>query len=139
MARAKNRGLTYARRSTDKQEISLPRQLEWAIAAAQQHGVALDATLADLAHMQTQRLHSYKDIRLDDGITGSDLTRPGFVAFNRDALEDASVSHVFFYKRDRFARPDDATQAMQIEKKLLLAGITVVHSDGGTPPLRRGE
>ncbi|HEY7327797.1 MAG TPA: hypothetical protein VH592_09170 [Gemmataceae bacterium] len=30
-------------------------------------------------------------------------------------------------------------QAMHIEKKLLLAGITIVHSDDVTPPLRRGE
>ena len=43
MARTKNRGLLYARRSTDKQEISLPSQVEWAIAAADRHGVALDA------------------------------------------------------------------------------------------------
>jgi hypothetical protein len=139
MIRPKNRGLVYLRRSTDKQEISLPKQLEWAVAAAQQHGVALDAAVTDLAHMQALRLHSYKAIRLDDGITGSDLTRPGFLAFNRDALADISISNVFFFKRDRFARPDDAMQAAQIEKKLLLAGITVVHSDGMTPPIRRGE
>jgi hypothetical protein len=30
-------------------------------------------------------------------------------------------------------------QAAQIEKKLLLAGITVVHSDGVTLPVRRGD
>jgi hypothetical protein len=28
---------------------------------------------------------------------------------------------------------------MQIEKKLLLAGITIVHTDGVTPPMRRGD
>jgi hypothetical protein len=139
MSRPKDRGLAYLRRSTDKQEISLPMQLGWAIAAAQHHCIALDAAVADLAHMQTLRLHSYKAIRLDDGITGSDLSRPGFLAFNRDALADSAVSHVFFFKRDRFARPDDAMQAAQIEKKLLRAGITVVHSDGVTLPLRRGE
>src|SRR5262249_897750 len=52
MIRPKDRGLDYLRRSTDKQEISLPKQLEWAVAAARQHGVALDAAVADLAHMQ---------------------------------------------------------------------------------------
>jgi hypothetical protein len=139
MMRAKNRGLDYLRRSTDKQEISLTKQLEWAITAARQHGVALDAEVADLVHMQARRLCSFKAVRLDDGITGSDLTRPGFLALNRDALADPSVSHVFFFKRDRFARPDDAMQAAIIEKNLLLAGITVVHSDGVTLPLRRGE
>jgi hypothetical protein len=89
--------------------------------------------------MTAQSLHSYKAIRLDDGITGSDLTRPGFLSVNADALEDISISHVLFYKRDRFARPDDAMQAAQIEKTLLLAGITVVHSDGVMLPVRRGD
>src|SRR5438477_151608 len=119
MARVKNRGLLYARRSTDKQEISLPSQLDWAVATASQHGVALDAGPADLTHMQALRLHSYKAVRLDDGITGADMTRPGFLALNRDALGDRTVSHVFIYKRDRFARPADAMQAAQIEKQLL--------------------
>ena len=43
MARAKNRALLYARRSTDKQEISLPSQVEWAVAAARKYDVALDS------------------------------------------------------------------------------------------------
>jgi len=89
--------------------------------------------------MQAHGLSSYKSLRLDDSISGSDYNRPGFMALNRDALSDSSVSHVFFYKRDRFARPDDAMEAAQIEKKLLYAGITVVTSDGVTQPMRRGE
>src|SRR5438067_1570056 len=96
MIRPKNLGLDYLRRSTEKQEISLPRQLDFAITAARQHGVAFDATAADLAHMQAARLHTFKALRLDDGLTGSDLSRPGFLALNRDALADTAVSHVFF-------------------------------------------
>ncbi|HEY7308435.1 MAG TPA: recombinase family protein [Gemmataceae bacterium] len=139
MARAKNRGLTYARRSTDKQEISLPSQIEWAVTAARDHGVILDAAVADLTHMQAQRLHSHKDIRLDDGISGSDLTRPGFLAVSHDALADKTISHLFIYKRDRFARPNDAMQAAQIEKRLLMAGITLVFSDTVSAPILLGE
>jgi hypothetical protein len=139
MARAKGRGLTYLRRSTDKQEISLPSQLDWAIGAARQHGVVFDATLADLAHMQLAGLHSHKAIRLDDGISGADLTRPGFKALLDDALADPGTSHIFVYKRDRFARPDDAMLAAQIEKRLLQAGVTIVLSDAVVPPIRRGE
>jgi hypothetical protein len=37
-------------------------------------------------------LHSYKAIRLDDGITGGDMTRPGFLAGREDALADRSIS-----------------------------------------------
>ncbi len=45
----------------------------------------------------------------------------------------------FLYKRDRFARPEDAVEALQLEKKLAKAGITVVHSDGCSLPLKHGE
>jgi hypothetical protein len=69
----KNQALVYARRSTKKQEISLPAQIEWAIRAAQQHGVALDATVADLEYMQAKKLHSFKAIRLEDGVTGANM------------------------------------------------------------------
>jgi DNA invertase Pin-like site-specific DNA recombinase len=139
MARAKNLGLVYARRSTDKQEISLPSQIEWAAAAATRQGVTLDAVVTDLAHMQALHLHSYKDIRLDDGISGSDLTCPGFLAVSRDARGDKTISHVFIYKRDRFARPNDAMQAAQLEKQLLTAGITLVFSDTVSAPIRLGD
>jgi DNA invertase Pin-like site-specific DNA recombinase len=139
MTRAKDRGMTYIRRSTDKQAISLPSQLEWAIAKAAQDRVALDATLPDLQHMQGRRLHSHKAIRLDDGVTGGDMTRPGFLAVNRDAIMDRSISHLFIYKRDRFARPEDAMGMAQIEKELLAAGITVVFSDCVSSPYLPGQ
>lgn len=134
MIRSKNRGLLYARRSTDKQEISLPSQVEWAIAAAAKHGVTLDASVADLEHMQANRLSSFKALRIDDGITGADLNRPGFLAVNQDAFADRTISHVFIYKRDRFARPADTTEIVQIEKKLRKAGITIVLSDAIAEP-----
>jgi hypothetical protein len=139
MPRPKNQGLVYLRRSSDKQEISLPQQLEWAIAAAARDNVPLDATPADLAYMQERRLSSHKGIRLDDGISGSDLNRPGFLAVNRDALADARISHVFIYQRDRFARPEDALEMVQVEKKLLEAGITVVFSNAVSLPYQKGQ
>ena len=139
MARTKNRGLVYLRRSTTKQEISLAKQLEWACDEAKRHDVRLDASNVDLELMQTRRLHSFKDIRLDDGISGSDMTRPGFRAFIQDSENNRAVSHVFFYKRDRFARSDDALEATRLEKNLRTRGITVVHSDGIGKPIRRGE
>jgi len=89
--------------------------------------------------MQTLHLRSYKDIRLDDGITGADLTRPGFLAVSKDALADKTISHLFIYKRDRFARPNDAMQVAQIEKRLLTAGMTIVFSDTVSAPIRMGD
>ncbi len=139
MARSKNRGLVYIRRSTDKQEISLPSQLEWALNAARKAGIGLDAELTDLGYMQARGLHAHKAIRLDDGITGSDMSRPGYLAFIDDAKADRSVSHLFVYKRDRLARPENVMAMTQVEKHLLEAGITVVFSDGESQPYPRGH
>jgi hypothetical protein len=139
MPRTKNRALAYLRRSTDKQEISLPSQLDWALATARQHGVLIDAEPADLPLMQARHLHAYKALRLDDGVSGSDLSRPGFRAVIDDALADRTVSHMLIYKRDRFARPGDAIPMVQVEKQLLEAGLTLVFSEGLSLPYPAGQ
>lgn len=137
--RKKNRALAYLRRSTDRQEISLPTQLEWAMAEAARHSVSLDASPADLDYMQATRRSSYKGLRIDDGISGADLTRPGFLGLMDDSRSDPSISHLLIYRRDRFARPEDATKMVVIEKDLRLAGLTIVFADGVAGPLVRGQ
>jgi DNA invertase Pin-like site-specific DNA recombinase len=137
--RPKNRALVYLRRSTSRQEASLETQLQWAIAEATRMAVALEAAPADLERMQAGRLHTYRDIRLDDGITGADLRRPGFLALRRDAIADPAVSHLFIYRRDRLARPEDCSEMVLIEKSLLLAGLTIVFRDGVSEPMQRGQ
>jgi len=137
--RPRNRGLAYLRRSSGRQETSLETQLDWALAAAAREQVALDASPDDLKWMKAKRLSSYKDIRLDDSITGADLDRPGFCAFNHDALGNRAYSHLFIHKRDRYGRPEDAIDMVAREKKLLLAGITLVFSDSTVEPMERGR
>ncbi len=132
-------GLIYLRRSGKRQETSLDTQLEWAIREAKRLGVRIDAAPADLQHMLDESLHSHKSLRLDNGITGSDPTRPGFAALNHDAVADPSISHALIFKRDRYSRPEDAVQAVQTEKKLRLAGITLAFSDKIVKPSQRGE
>ncbi len=139
MKRTKRKGLVYLRRSTDKQETGIHEQLRWAIAEAQRHEVQLDAAPEDLEYMLVRELAQYKGIYLDDGISGSKLDRPGCVAFRQVAMGDSAVSHVFVHLSDRFARPEQAHQAMQQEIELLLAGITVVFSNRISEPRKRGQ
>jgi hypothetical protein len=127
------------RRSSGRQETSLETQLDWAIGAAARDKVALDASQDDLKYMKANRLSSYKDIRLDDSITGADLHRPGFLALNQDALRQHTYSHIYIHKRDRYGRPEDAIDMVAREKKLLLAGITIVFSDSASEPMERGR
>jgi hypothetical protein len=137
--RKDNRGLIHLRRSGKRQETSLDTQLEWATREAHRLNVRIEATPADLQHMLDDSLHSYKSLRLDNGITGSDPTRAGYAALNRDALSDPSISHTFILKRDRYSRPDDAVEAVQTEKRLRHAGITLVFSDKVVTPGQPGD
>lgn len=137
-ARTKNRGLVFLRRSSGKQESSLQVQLEWAIKEAANLEVSLDASHADLDFMQSRGLHSHKSIRLDDAITGANLERAGFLTFKADVLADKSISHVFLIRRDRLARPEDATKMVSVEKEIRQSGVTFVMSDKICKPLDVG-
>ncbi len=133
-----NEGLAYLRRSTGKQEASVHNQLIWAIEEARRYGVRLDATPQDLDYMLAHGLSQYKELFLDDGITGSDLERPGFVAFKGTAIARREISHLFIHMPDRFARPEQASKAVVMEQDLLYSGITVVFSTRVSQPRQRG-
>ena len=137
--RKKSRGLVHLRRSSSGQELSLGEQLRWALAEAKRHGIDLEASDADLLHMQRHGLHSYKGIRLDDAITGADMQRPGFLALREDATADEVISHLFVYARDRFARPQQAWYMVGVEMSLKHAGITIVFSDTISVPCEPGD
>ena len=136
--RKKDRGLVYLRRSSPGQEASLGYQVNWAITRAAGINVRLDAAPTDVELMLARRVFSHKALRLDT-VTGADLGRPGFVALMSDALADPTISHIFIYKRDRFARPEEAMEMVLLEKKLLQAGITLVFSDDASEPRERGD
>ena len=128
-SRPKNRGLAYYRRSDDKQEASLAQQHGWAREHADKLGVAFEGTLADVTRLQEQRRSHDRDIFIDDAVTGGDLARPGFRQFLAAAKADATVSHVFVFKRDRLGRPQDVLEMLTLERELILAGVTLVTHD----------
>lgn len=138
-ARESNSGLTYLRRSTSGQELSLEMQLRWAIERAKELHVDLDVSLADLAVMTKEGLHSYKAIRVDDGVSGSELARPGLQACIRDAKADKRISHVFVHKRDRLSRPNDPAKGMLLESEITSAGVYLVLSDRIVEPRDRSD
>jgi hypothetical protein len=136
--REKNNGLAYLRRSSDEQPNSLHTQLAWAQDAAAHEAVRLQADAGDFDRAVHNGLVSVNDLRLDN-MTGADLNRPGFRALIRDAISDATISHVFIIRRDRFARPENPLEAMVIESQLTAAGITIVYSDRILQPSPSGE
>lgn len=138
-ARAKSRGLIYLRRSGDRQESSLQCQFEWALKAAQDQGVHVDASLDDLKKMQAEGLCRHKSIRLDDAVSGSELQRPGLDVLQKDVVSDQAISHLFVYRRDRLGRPNDPVDMMLIEQRIRCSGVTIVRSDGIAEPVSSGN
>ena len=128
-SRPKNRGLSYYRRSDDKQEASLGQQHGWAREAADKRGVTFRGTLADVEEMRRRRQIHCQDIYMDDSVTGGDLSRPGFLQFLADATNDRTVSEVFVFKRDRLGRPQDVLRMVMLERDLILSGVTLVTHD----------
>jgi len=128
-SRPKNRGLVYARRSDDGQETSLEQQYNWAKANSDLIGVPFRGTYADIQTMQRQRQHNCQDLYIDDAVSGGDMRRAGFLKILSDAKSDKTVSHVFVFKRDRLARPQDLLEMMKLETDLIKSGVTLVTHD----------
>ena len=138
-SRIKDKGLIYLRRSTDSQENSLQMQLAWAIRRASELGVNIEASTDDLQTMQSQRLHSFKSILLDDAISGTEMDRPGFSSLQKDAKNDTSISHVFVQKRDRLGRPENPMELASTEKSIRQLGIYIVFDDKIVGPSELGN
>lgn len=134
LVRPKNVGICYLRRSTNKQEVSLVVQLKWCMEEAERQGVKLDATLEDIDYIVSNKLNCYKGIYLDAGVSGSNLNRPGIIAFFARLHSDNQVSHVFFHKLDRFGRPRNPAEAVNKIISICTSGVTLVHLDGVVKP-----
>src|SRR5262249_19582166 len=130
-----DQALIYLRRSNSRNELSLSGQLNWALAEAANLGLAVDATQEDLGHMIGNRLSVLKSLRVDDGISGAEMERPGFRAILRDAAANEKISHVLVYKRDRLARPEDALQMASMERGIRVQGVTFVFNDKTAEPM----
>ncbi len=105
---------TYARRSTDDQEGSLPAQCAQMKAFAKRNGYKL--------------VDRYED----DGISGTSLNRPGLKALMRAAAKGARWQHILVWDRSRLGRPEDPREAIAVTFELERHGktITPLH---GTP------
>lgn len=97
----------YLRRSSEKQEASLDAQLKWAKNTAPKHDVTLNATQLELEQMMDKGLNYYNDVYIDDSESGSDMSRPGLLKMVEDVISNPRISHVFIFRRDRFARPEE--------------------------------
>jgi len=139
--RPSGRGVMYGRRSQSRsrQENSFAYQVEVAMKRARDVKVplAVDATL--VAEAERIGASNIGDLYLDDGISGSELSRPGLDKLLADLKADRSISHVFVHKRDRLARPHHTSDGSRLEEEIIELGVTIVFENEIIEPRRPGE
>jgi len=133
------RALFYTRDSGGEHESTPAQYVEWARRKATDLCVAFRGTAQRIHAMIAGGVSVDGDLFVDFGVKGNQLTRPALDALVREAMSDATVSHILIPRRDRLARPDEPTDALQIEHKLRAAGISLVFMDLVLQPIVRGR
>jgi DNA invertase Pin-like site-specific DNA recombinase len=139
--RPPGRGAMYGRRSQskNKQENSFAYQLEVAIKRARGVNIPLAVDAALVAEAERTGACNIGDLYVDDGISGSQLSRPGLDKLIADLKADRTISHVFVHKRDRLARPHRTSDGGRLEDEILELGVTLVFENEIVEPKRPGE
>lgn len=135
------RGVMYGRRSQTKsrQENSFAYQVDVAIKRARDVDVPLAVDAALVAQAERTGAANIGDLYVDDGISGSELSRPGLDKLLADLKADRSISHVFVHKRDRLARPHRTSDGSRLEEEIVELGVTIVFENEIVEPRRPGE
>jgi hypothetical protein len=79
------------------------------------------------------------DLFLDYDVPGHTFERDGLDELFADFERDASISHILIPRRDRFARPNNPMDAVQMELRLRMGGATLVFMDRTCAPIERGQ
>ena len=139
--RPPGRGAMYGRRSQtkNKQENSFAYQVEVAMKRARDVNVPLAVDAALVAEAERTGACNIGDLYVDDGISGSELSRPGLDKLIADLKADRSISHLFVHKRDRLARPHRTSDGSRLEEEILELGVTIVFESEIVEPRRPGE
>jgi DNA invertase Pin-like site-specific DNA recombinase len=136
---ALGRGLFYTRDSGGEHENTPGEYVRWGQKEATRLGVAFTWSPETIEAMIRDGRSQDGDLFLDYGVKGNRLQRPGLDALFRVALADSGVTHVFIPRRDRLARPNNPTDAVQLETTLRTAGLTLIFMGKTMPPLKRGN
>jgi DNA invertase Pin-like site-specific DNA recombinase len=139
--RPPGRGVMYGRRSQSKtkQENSFSYQLEVAKKRSRDVNIPLAVDAMLVAEAERTGASNIGDLYVDDGISGSELSRPGLDKLIADLKADRTISHVFVHKRDRLARPHRTSDGGRLEDEILDLGVTLVFENEIVEPKRPGE
>ncbi|MBL8860751.1 MAG: recombinase family protein [Planctomycetes bacterium] len=139
MAEQKPRAILYVRRSSDQQHGSMPDQVRWGIEKAKHEGLDLRVSEQMLDEALKRGVNEIEDLYLDDAMTGANLDRSGLIRMQRRMREDQDIGALLVWNRDRIARPDRATDGMDIEYEIRDLGKWIIFSDSRVGPREIGQ
>lgn len=135
----KGRGLFLSRDSLGRHEQTPEQYVGWTQAKAKELGVMFQGTPKEIKRMIANGISISGDLFLDFNVSGNLLRRPALDALKAEIRRDLSVSHVFIPRRDRLARPDHASEGVELENELRGLGVYLVFMDVILSPLRQGH
>ncbi|MBI1347094.1 hypothetical protein GC163_12490 [bacterium] len=133
------RGCFYMRDSGGRHEQSPASYVEWAASRARELGVRFSGTPEAMHQMMAGGEPQRGDLYFDNAVCGNRLSRPALDALRHVIQHDQDITHLFIFRRDRLARPDDAADGVRMEAEFRSSGVTLVFHDKILPPLRRGQ
>ncbi len=136
--RPPGRAVFYHRDSGGRHETTPAAYAGWAAETARRLGVRFAGTPARMETLLRQGGGIDGDLYFDFEVKGNALSRPALDRLFEDVTRDRSVSHLLVKRRDRLARPDDASEGVGLEKRLRRIGVTIVYDGRLLGPLGRG-
>jgi hypothetical protein len=131
--------LFYSRDSGGKHEMTPARYVEEALKIAAVKGLRFNGTTNLIDEMIRTGRFEASDIYLDYDVSGDQLSRPGLNAMITRVATDLNVTDVFIPRRDRLARPDHASEGLELENRIRSLGVTLIYLSRELPPLKRGR
>lgn len=135
----RGRAVFLLRDSGGEHEMTPGKYVEWAQRVSKSLGLKFSGTAKEIKRMMRERVPVSGELFLDYCVKGDLLSRPALDACRDEIRRDLNVSHLLIPRRDRFSRPDDASDAVRMEKELRLLGITLVFMNLTLDPLKRGQ
>lgn len=135
----KGRGLFYSRDSLGRHEQTPEQYVGWTQTKAKDLAIKFNGTPTEINRMISNGISISGDLFLDFNVSGNLLRRPALDALKAEIRRDLSVSHVFIPRRDRLARPDHASEGVELENELRGFGVYLVFMETTLSPLRQGR